>query len=53
LFCLCRPSSLDAIFLAHALVVLQAFPVSYVNTYRNSDICFKLTMDALVTSAGR
>lgn len=30
LFCLCRPSSLDAIFLAHALVVLQALPVSYI-----------------------
>ena len=30
LLCLCRPSSLDAIFLAHALVVLQALPVSYI-----------------------
>ena len=33
LFRLCRPSSLDAIFLAHALVVLHALPVSYIINY--------------------
>ena len=31
LFSLCRPSSMDAIFLAHGLVVLQALPVSIAN----------------------
>lgn len=36
LFGLCSPSSLDAIFLAHGLVVLQALPVSVAARYQST-----------------
>lgn len=49
LFCLCSPSSLDAIFLAHALVVLQALPVSYIIISYTMILMFKMPMDTLMT----
>lgn len=45
LFLSCRPSSVDAIFLAHALLILQALPVSrltdcnVVVTLPGSELC--------------